>query len=120
LTLLFGLMNVVNFAHGEFYTLGAYAAFAALGLAGLDFTLALLGAIAAGALGGALCEVSLLRPLRHESIDTTMLVMIGLWIAMQNGELLVWGGVVESMPNPFRTAQLLLRPRVLAAPMLCV
>ena len=33
LTLVFGLMNVVNFAHGEFYTLGAYAAFAALLLA---------------------------------------------------------------------------------------
>jgi len=47
LTLIFGLMNVVNFAHGEFYTLGAYAAFAALGLAGLNFFLALLGAIAA-------------------------------------------------------------------------
>src|SRR5256885_7598117 len=114
LTLIFGLMNVVNFAHGEFYTLGAYAAFAVLGLAGLDFTLALLGAIAAGALGGALCEVSLLRPLRHESIDTTMLVMIGLWIAMQNGELLVWGGVAKSIPHPFPTAPLVLGPVSLA------
>src|SRR5205823_12117457 len=114
LTLIFGLMNVVNFAHGEFYTLGAYAAFAALGLAGLDFTLALLGAIAAGALGGALCEVSLLRPLRHESIDTTMLVMIGLWIAMQNGELLVWGGVAKSISHPFPTAPLVLGPVSLA------
>jgi branched-chain amino acid transport system permease protein len=103
-------MNVVNFAHGEFYTLGAYAAFAALGLAGLNFFLALLGAIAAGALLGALCEVSLLRPLRHESIDTTMLVMIGVWIAMQNGELLVWGGVAQSIPHPFPTAPLVLGP----------
>src|SRR3989441_12366048 len=34
LTLIFGLMNAVNFAHGEFYTLGAYAAFAALAWAG--------------------------------------------------------------------------------------
>jgi len=110
LTLIFGLMNVVNFAHGEFYTLGAYAAFAALGLAGLNFFLALLGAIAAGALLGALCEVSLLRPLRRESIDTTMLVMIGVWIAMQNGELLVWGGVAQSIPHPFPTAPLVLGP----------
>ena len=37
LTLIFGLMNLVNFAHGEFYTLGAYAAFATLGLAGVNF-----------------------------------------------------------------------------------
>ena len=33
-----------------------------------------------------------------------MLVMIGLWIAMQNAELLVWGGVAKSVPTPFPTA----------------
>ena len=110
LTLIFGLMNLVNFAHGEFYTLGAYAAFAALALAGVDFFVAVLAAIAAGALLGALCERVLLRPLRAESIDTTMLVMIGLWIAMQNGELLVWGGVAKSIPHPFPTAPLVLGP----------
>src|SRR5581483_3861346 len=97
LTLIFGLMNVVNFAHGEFYTLGAYTAFTALALAGLGFTAAVLGAIAVGALLGAVCELVLLRPLRDESIDTTMLVMIGLWIAMQNAELLAWGGVARSI-----------------------
>ena len=49
LTLVFGLMSVVNFAHGEFYTLGAYAAFAALTLASVHFFLAIPLAIAAGA-----------------------------------------------------------------------
>ena len=53
LTLVFGLMNVVNFAHGEFYTLGAYAAFAALLLAPVHFFLAIPLAIVAGALAGA-------------------------------------------------------------------
>jgi len=41
LTLVFGLMNVVNFAHGEFYTLGAYTAFASLALLGLPFLAAI-------------------------------------------------------------------------------
>src|SRR5438034_11829995 len=63
LTLIFGLMNVVNFAHGEFYTLGAYATFAALGLAGVNFIVGILAAIVAGAALGWLCEVTLLRPL---------------------------------------------------------
>ena len=62
LTLIFGLMSVVNFAHGEFYTLGAYVAFAALALAGLNFFAALLVAIVAGAALGWLCEIVLLRP----------------------------------------------------------
>jgi branched-chain amino acid transport system permease protein len=110
LTLIFGLMNVVNFAHGEFYTLGAYATFAALGLAGANFFVAVLAAIACGAALGAVCEAALLRPLRAESIDTTMLVMIGVWIAMQNAELLIWGGVAQSIPHPFPTAPLVLGP----------
>ena len=110
LTLVFGLMNIVNFAHGEFYTLGAYATFAALNGARVPFLLAIPLAIALGALAGALCDRVLLRPLRGESIDTTMLVMIGLWIAMQNTELLVWGGVAKSVPTPFPTAPLVLGP----------
>jgi branched-chain amino acid transport system permease protein len=100
----------VNFAHGEFYTLGAYATFAALTLGGVGFVGSLGLAIAVGALAGALCERVLLRPLRAESIDTTMLVMIGLWIALQNAELLAWGGVAKSIPHPFPTAPLTLGP----------
>jgi branched-chain amino acid transport system permease protein len=110
LTLVFGLMNVVNFAHGEFYTLGAYAAFAALALASVHFFLAIPLAIVAGALVGAVCERVLLRPLRAQSIDTVMLVMIGLWIAMQNAELLGWGGVAKSVPTPFPTQPVVVGP----------
>jgi branched-chain amino acid transport system permease protein len=76
LTLIFGLMNVVNFAHGEFYTLGAYAGFASLVVLGLPFVAAIPLAIIVGIVLGALCERVLLRPLRGESIDSVMLVMI--------------------------------------------
>jgi branched-chain amino acid transport system permease protein len=114
LTLVFGLMNVVNFAHGEFYTLGAYAAFAALALGHLPFVPALGVAIVVGAAAGALCERVLLRPLRGESIDTVMLVMIGVWIVMQNAELLAWGGVAKSIPHPFPTAPLVFGPLSIA------
>src|SRR5437867_10865001 len=107
-------MNVVNFAHGEFYTLGAYAVFAALVGASVDFFLAIPLAVVAGAAAGAVCERCLLRPLRGESIDTTKLVMIGVWIAMQSAELLGWGGVAKSIPHPFPTAPLVLGPIAIA------
>ena len=110
LTLIFGLMSVVNFAHGEFYTLGAYATFAALVGASQSLAVAIPLAILVGALAGALCERVLLRPLRGASIDTTMLVMIGVWIALQNAELLVWGGVAKNVPTPFRSEPLVLGP----------
>ena len=110
LTLVFGLMNVVNFAHGEFYTLGAYATFAALVLGSVNFFLAIPIAIVVGALAGACCDRFLLRPLRGASIDTVMLVMIGVWIAMQNAELLGWGGVAKSVPTPLPTQPLTAGP----------
>src|SRR5262249_57035681 len=90
------------------YTLGAYATFAGLTLADVNFFAALGLAIVCGIVFGALAEVLLVRPLRGESIDTVMLVMIGVWIAMQNGELLLWGGVAKSIPHPFSTAPLTL------------
>lgn len=110
LTLIFGIMSVVNFAHGEFYALGAYGAYLFLALLGANFFVALLGAIALGVALGAICERVLLRPLRGESIETTMLVMIAVWIAMQNTELLVWGGVAKSIDHPFPQAPVVLGP----------
>ena len=110
LTLIFGLMSVVNFAHGEFYTLGAYMTYATLAVAGLPFVAAVLVAIAVGMFLGALAERVLLRPLGGASIDTVMLVMIGLWITMQNSELLVWGGVAKAIEHPFPTEPVGLGP----------
>jgi branched-chain amino acid transport system permease protein len=110
LTLIFGLMGVVNFAHGEFYTLGAYATYATLAFSGFPFVVAVLVAIAVGMILGALAERMLLRPLGGASIDTVMLVMIGLWITMQNGELLAWGGVAKAIEHPFPTEPVSLGP----------
>ena len=108
LTLVFGLMNVVNFAHGEFYTLGAYATFAALVVGSVNFFVAIPLAILIGALAGALTDRILLRPLRDQNIDTVMLVMIGVWITMQNLELLGWGGVAKNVPTPLPSKPLVL------------
>lgn len=101
LTLIFGIMNVVNFAHGEFYTLGAFMAFYFSVGAGVPFYSALALAILSGVLIGFLCERVLLKSIRTESIETSMLAMIGLWIFMQNTELLIWGGIPKTIPYPF-------------------
>jgi len=102
LTLIFGVMKVANFTHGELYTFGAYMAYFFVGQLGLNFFVGLILAIAVGVLLGALIEFVLLKPLQGAHMDTTMLVMIGAWIAMQNGELLTWGGVAKSVPHPFQ------------------
>lgn len=62
LSLIFGLMGVVNFAHGALYAVGAYAGFLTLGVTG-SFPIAVLGAIVGGAVVGAVMELSIIRPL---------------------------------------------------------
>jgi len=110
LTLIFGIMRVVNFTHGELYAFGAYMMYALVMKAGVNFFAALGLAIVLGVLLGALLELVLLSRLRVADIDTTMLVMIGAWIALQNAEQLAWTGVAVSINNPFPAAPLVLGP----------
>ncbi len=101
LTLIFGIMRVVNFTHGELYAFGAYMMYALVMKLGVNFFVALALAMGLGvALGGAI-ELVLLRRLRSSDIDITMLVMIGAWIALQNTEQLAWTGVAQSIASPF-------------------
>jgi branched-chain amino acid transport system permease protein len=110
LTLIFGIMKVVNFTHGELYAFGAYMMYATVMLLGVNFFVALPLAIALGIVLGATLELLLLRRLRGADIDTTMLVMIGAWIALQNAEQLAWTGVAKSIDTPFPAAPLILGP----------
>jgi branched-chain amino acid transport system permease protein len=116
LTLIFGIMRVVNFTHGELYTFGAYMVFLFAMVLDTNFFLALLAAVLLGMLVGAIIELLLLRPLRGANIDTTMLVMIGAWIVLQNFEQYVWSGIAKSITTPFPGDPLVLGP-VFASPL---
>jgi branched-chain amino acid transport system permease protein len=110
LTLIFGIMRVVNFTHGELYAFGAYMMYMLVMLTGANFFVALVLAVALGVALGAALEFVLLRKLHAADIDTTMLVMIGAWIALQNAEQLVWTGVAQSIDSPFPSAPLVIGP----------
>lgn len=110
LTLIFGIMRVVNFTHGELYAFGAYMVYFFVMVLGANFFLGLVLAVLLGIALGGLIELVLLRRLRDASIDTTMLVMIGAWIVMQNAEQLVWSGVAKSIVTPFPTQPLTIGP----------
>jgi branched-chain amino acid transport system permease protein len=110
LTLIFGIMRVVNFTHGELYAFGAYAMYALVMKLGVNFFTALALATALGVILGGLVELALLRTLRSSDIDVTMLVMIGAWIILQNTEQLAWTGVAQSIATPFPAAPLVIGP----------
>lgn len=110
LTLIFGIMRIVNFTHGELYALGAYMMYFFATVLGLNFFVAIAFAIVAGMAVGSAIEFTLLRPKRGADIDTTMLLMIGAWIVMQNVEHLVWGGIAKSIPSPLPEQPLVIGP----------
>jgi branched-subunit amino acid ABC-type transport system permease component len=98
LSLVFGMMDVVNLAHGAFYMLGAYVALSVVQVTG-SFWLALIAApIALGALGLVL-EPLLLRRLRGRHLDQVLLTIgVSLVIVDQIG--LLWGREVRSLSSP--------------------
>ncbi|MBV8748014.1 MAG: branched-chain amino acid ABC transporter permease [Xanthobacteraceae bacterium] len=110
LTLIFGIMRVVNFTHGELYAFGAYCMYALVMMWGVNFFLALPLAMVLGTTLGGVVEILLLNRLRRADIDTTMLVMIGAWIIMQNSEQLIWSGVALSIKSPFPADPLVIGP----------
>lgn len=101
LTLILGIMNVVNFAHGEMYMLGAYFLYTFFSLMDINFYFSILLAIAAVMVIGFLCEKIILKPLRKRSVETVMLAMIGVSLLFQNMAMLSWTAVPQSIRSPF-------------------
>src|SRR5688572_32865702 len=77
LTLIFGIMDIVNFAHGDLFMLGAYAGTTVYLTTG-NFWLALAGAVVAIALLGAVLQFTALRPLVGRDPLTTILATFGM------------------------------------------
>ena len=101
MTMILGIMRVINFAHGEFYMLGAYVCYSLVTLWGINFFLAFPIAILCMALVGCTVEQVVLRPLRGRELNTNMMAMIGVSIAFSNLALLIWGAVPQAIPQPF-------------------
>jgi branched-chain amino acid transport system permease protein len=108
LTLILGIMNVVNFAHGEMYMLGAYFLYTFFSLMGINFYFSILLAIAAVMVIGFLCEKVILKPLRKRSVETVMLAMIGVSLLFQNMAMLSWTAVPQSIMSPFSSEAIII------------
>jgi len=96
LTLVYGVMRIVNMAHGNLYAFGAYTAAWIIGLltsyvhASVLFVLLLGGAVAAAAVG-AILEPTLLRPLYQRAEEYQLLMTFGLLLILEDVMRLLWG-----------------------------
>jgi branched-chain amino acid transport system permease protein len=100
LTLIFGIMDVVNFAHGELFMLGAYVGVIVLAATG-DFWIALVAASLIIALLGAVIYLMTLRPLLGRDPLTTILATFGVSLVLQNYALWQFGPVARKIQEPF-------------------
>jgi branched-chain amino acid transport system permease protein len=110
LTLILGIMKVVNFAHGELYMLGAYFAYTFVSLLQLGFVEGVIVASIAVALFGWLIDKSVLRPLRGRSIESSLLAMIGVSIVLQNAARFIWSPVPQTIQHTFSTTPVAIGP----------
>ena len=99
LTLIFGIMDVVNFAHGELFMLGAYVGVLTLAVTG-NFWLALIAASLLIALLGAAIYLVTLRPLIGRDSLTTILATFGVSLVLQNYALWQFGPVSRKISEP--------------------
>jgi branched-chain amino acid transport system permease protein len=99
-TIIFGMLGVVNFAHGALFMVGAYAGVAVAMSTGSFWWAMLLAPIAVGALG-LLIERFLIRPLYGRSIDDPILLTFGLGYVLIEGVRIVFGndGIPFSTPS---------------------
>src|SRR5580692_6834213 len=100
LTLIFGIMDVVNFAHGELFMLGAYIGVVVMAATG-SFWLALVVATLLIALLGAALQIVTLRPLVGRDPLTTILATFGISLVLQNYALWQFGPVARKINEPF-------------------
>ena len=99
LTLIFGMLDVVNLAHGSFYMLGAYAGLTLIAATG-NFWLALFAApIVVGGLG-MLVERTCLRPLYRRPPLDQILLTFGFIYLFEDVVKWIWGGRIRSIPSP--------------------
>src|SRR5260370_16231702 len=99
LTLIFGMLDVVNLAHGSFYMLGAYAGLSLIAGTG-NFWLALLVAPLSVGLIGAVIERSCLRPLYRRPALDQVLLTFGFIYLFEDLVKWIWGGRIRSIPPP--------------------
>ena len=101
LTLIFALMNVLNFAHGQMYVIGGFVTYTFYGQFGLPFVLALLMSCVTLAVLGALIEKFLFGPVIRRSAreESTMLLAAGIAFLLDAVILLVFGEKQRGVPK---------------------
>jgi branched-chain amino acid transport system permease protein len=118
LTLIFGVMRVVNFAHGEFLMLSMYLAIGLHAALGLDPYVGLLPAIPIALAFGVLVYYAVLRPVIGGTHVVQIFTTLGLSIVLQNAALMLWSANFRQLQLPYADKVIAVGGGVLTLPQL--
>jgi len=113
LTLIFGLMRLVNFAHGEFYMMGGILGWVATDRLSMDFFTGLVAVVAVMALFGWLLDRYLIVRVRDKGPEPGILLTIGLAIFLTNTALMLVGTAPHKVAAPVSSGPILLGPVII-------
>lgn len=98
LTMVFGILNLVNFAHGDLYMVGAYIAMLLAVILKLPIWFAILAAVAAAALLGLLIERAIFRPIRFAPPHNAIIASMGLSYLLADSAQIIFSPAPRMMP----------------------
>lgn len=100
LTLVFGVLGVLNFAHGSLFMLGAYATFTFYGKLGLNFWLSILLSLVSVGIVGAILERFFFRRIYGIDLPYQLILTFGFILVFDDLVKILWGGVAMIPPMP--------------------
>ena len=109
-TMVYGIIKLINFAHGDIYMLGAYCAFLITTYCGLGFIPALLISMIFCGVVGVLIERIAYKPLRHATRITALITAIGVSYVLEYATQYIMGSEVRTYPKLLTSASFHLGP----------
>lgn len=99
LTMIFGVLRAINFAHGEYYMFGAFASYAAMTGLGLPYSASLAATLAAAILLALLVSWTIMERLVDAPFQRAVLATLGVYLVLQNSVFLAYGGTYRTFPG---------------------
>lgn len=101
LTLVYGILQIPNFAHGHMYMLGAYVCLFLMGVLGFGYWPALIAVAVIMSAAGVVLERLAYRPLMNQPPMSSFISALGALIVLENGVIALWGPQGQRIPNPY-------------------
>ncbi|KRL05107.1 branched-chain amino acid ABC transporter permease [Liquorilactobacillus oeni] len=98
-TMVYGIIKLINFAHGDIYMLGAFWGYYVINVWHFNFIAALLSAMVICGLSGVIIEYFAYRPLRHSPRITALITAIGVSFFLENGMAYLFGSNARDFPQ---------------------